>query len=185
MVSLSGRHVQKRQPKIHKNMLSDALAQFSSLRFYLLLRYGWVFLERTRILSGIQFTEHSIEFVLLPTKRFVSSNVNLILTQQTCGQRSSMSAGSKRWALAFYFCIQIRYLFLISKCRRESDVGLCTTSLLAKRVLLCIGEFRWILRPNKFFNRKSPTRSCILIASAEIVGKPRSDFTLHLDIRNI
>jgi len=37
------------------------------------LRWGWVFLERTRILSGIQFTTHFNEIFVVETKRFVSS----------------------------------------------------------------------------------------------------------------
>jgi len=45
------------------------------------LRWGWVFLERTRILSGIQFTIHFIEFFVVETKRFVGSFVNVILTR--------------------------------------------------------------------------------------------------------
>jgi len=63
------------------------------------LRWGWVFLERTRILSGIQFTTHFIDFFVVETKRFVSSTVNVILTRQTCGQRSSRAAESKRPAI--------------------------------------------------------------------------------------
>jgi len=50
------------------------------------LKWGWVFLERTRVLSGIQFTTHFIEFFVVETKRFVSSSVHVILTRQTCGQ---------------------------------------------------------------------------------------------------
>ena len=69
-----------------------------------LIRWGSVFLKQTQILNAIQFTWHFtdnlIEFIIVKTKRFVSSNVNVILTQQTCGQRSSMSAGSKHYALA-------------------------------------------------------------------------------------
>jgi len=57
---------------------------------------GWVFLERTRILSGIQFTTHFIDFFVVETKRFVGSTVNVILARQTCGQRSSRAAESKR-----------------------------------------------------------------------------------------
>ena len=53
------------------------------------LRWGWVFLERTRILSGIQFTKHFIENIGVKTKRFIGGDVNVILTRQTCGQRSS------------------------------------------------------------------------------------------------
>jgi len=43
-----------------------------------LLRWGWVFLERTRILGGIQFTTHFIEIFVGETKRFVGSFVNVI-----------------------------------------------------------------------------------------------------------
>ena len=63
------------------------------------LRWGWVFLQRTWILSGIQFTTHFIDFFVVKTKRFVGSTVNVILTQQTCGQHSSRAAESKRRAL--------------------------------------------------------------------------------------
>ena len=61
-----------------------------------MLRWGWVFLERTRILSGIQFTTHIIEFFVVETKQFVGSTVNVSLTRQTSGQRSSRAAESKR-----------------------------------------------------------------------------------------
>jgi len=95
-------------------------------------RWGWVFVERTRILSGIQFTRHFIEFFAVETKQFVGSNVNVILPRQTCGQRSSMSAGSKRRALASYFCVRICHMFLISKrslrtvgSRTVHNVGTC------------------------------------------------------------
>ena len=91
------------------------------------LRWGWVFLERTRILGGIQFTTHFIEFFVVETKRFVGSFVNVILTRQTCGQRSSRAADSKRRALENDFSEQICCMFLISKCRGDRDLGLCTT----------------------------------------------------------
>jgi len=97
------------------------------------LRWGWVFLERTRILSGIQFTTHFIEFFVVETKRFVSNFINVILTQQTCGQRWIRAAESKRQALGNYFSERICYMFLISKCRRDQDLGLCTTAGLAFR----------------------------------------------------
>ena len=35
-----------------------------------LLRWGWVFLERTRIFSGIQFTMHFIDFPVVEAKQF-------------------------------------------------------------------------------------------------------------------
>jgi len=83
------------------------------------LRWGWVFLERTQILSGIQFTTCFIEIFVVEMKRFVSSFVHVILTQQTCGQRSSRAAESKRRALGKYFSERICYMFLISKCRGD------------------------------------------------------------------
>jgi len=95
------------------------------------LRWCWVFLERSRILSRYQFTMHFIEFVYVETKRFVGRNVNVILTRQTCSQRSSMSEGSKRRAKGNYFPIRICYMFLMSKCRRQFDPGL-TTSVIKK-----------------------------------------------------
>ena len=150
-----------------------------------LSRWGWLFLERKWILSGIQFTRHFIEFVVVETKRFVSSNVNVILTWQTCGLLSMMSAGSKPWALAFYFSLRICYMFQIPKCRRESNLGLCTTLVLSKRKPLRICKFRRNLRPDTFFNRNSPIRSGILFERTEVVHRPRSDFDLCFDIRNI
>ena len=95
------------------------------------LRWGWVFFELTQILSGIQFTTHFIEFFVVETKRFVGSTINVILTRQTCGQRSSRVAESKRRALGNYFFERIWYMFLLSKCRGDRDLGLCTTSVLA------------------------------------------------------
>jgi len=69
------------------------------------LRWGWVFLERTRILSGIQFTTHFIDFFVVETKRFVGSTVNVIFTRQTYGQRSSRpglrKANTERWEIIF------------------------------------------------------------------------------------
>jgi len=80
------------------------------------LRWGWVLLERTQILSGIQFTTHFNEFFFVETKRFVGSIVHVILTRQTCGQRSRRAAESKRRALGNYFSERICYVFLIWKC---------------------------------------------------------------------
>jgi len=66
-------------------------------------RWGCVFLEQTRIYSGIWFTRHFIEFIVVETKQFVGSIVNVILTRQTCGQRSSRAARSKRRVLEYFF----------------------------------------------------------------------------------
>ena len=45
---------------------------------FVVLRWGWVSLEWTWILSEIQFTTHFIEFLVVETKRFVSSFLNVI-----------------------------------------------------------------------------------------------------------
>jgi len=42
------------------------------------LRWGWVFLERTRILSGIQFTTHFIEFFVVETKRLSTKHMHCL-----------------------------------------------------------------------------------------------------------
>jgi len=46
------------------------------------------------VFRGIQFTKHFIEFVLVETNQLsrVSSDSNVILMRQTCGQRSGMAA---------------------------------------------------------------------------------------------
>jgi len=46
-------------------------------------------------------------------------------------------------------------------------------------------DFRQILRPNAFFNRKSALRSRIPSASPEVGRRPRSDFPLHFNSQNI
>ena len=48
---------------------------------------------------------------VVETKRFVGSFVHVILTRQTCGQRSSRGAESKRLALGNYFSERICYMF--------------------------------------------------------------------------
>jgi len=87
-------------------------------------------LNLRQILSGIQFTTYFIEFFDMETKRFVGSFVNVILTRQTCGQRSNGAAESKRRAIGNYFSERICYMFLISKCGGDRDLGLCPTSVL-------------------------------------------------------
>ena len=118
------------------------------------LRQGWVLLKRTSVFIEIQFTRHFIdsEFrVFVETKKIVTSNSNVISTWQTCDQR--LAAGGKRRALAFYFPVRICYMFLISKCRRQSDLGLRMTSGFAKRMRLRSADLRRILNPNNFPNR--------------------------------
>jgi len=110
---------------------------------------------------------HFIEFVCVKTNDVVRSNSNMIFTRQTCGQRSSRVAGSKRRALAFYVSVRIRCMFLISICRGESDVCLCMTSVLAKTMRPRSADFGF---ENVFGGRirwKLALRSRILFASTE------------------
>jgi len=123
----------------------------------LLLRWGWLSFERTWILSGIQFTTHFIDFFVVETKRFVVSFVNVILTRQTCGQRSNRPAESNCRALGNYFSERICYMLLISKCRGDSDLSVCTTSVLAFREPQRNGKIRFSLRRNTFFSLEVAT----------------------------
>jgi len=149
------------------------------------LRWGWVFLERTRILSETQFTTQFIDCLVVETKRFVGSFVHVILTRQTCGQRSSKAAECKHRALGNYFSEWICYMFLLSKCRGDSDLGLWTTSGLAFGEPQRNYKIRFFLRRNTFFVRKSPLRLGSPNASPEVVHRPRSESPLNFDNRNI
>jgi len=91
------------------------------------LRQGWVLFKSMCVFSGIQFTKHFIESVFVETNEVVCSDSNVILTRQTCSHRSSRVARSKRRALIFYFPIRIWYVFFISKCRGETDLGVVHT----------------------------------------------------------
>jgi len=126
-----------------------------------------------------------IEFVFVETDQLFGSKSNVILTRQTCGHRWSRVAGSKRRALAFYFPVRIWYMFLISNGKGELDLGVCMNSVLAKRIRLRSADFRRILRPYAFSNRKLALCGCILFASTQVMHTPKSDFPLHIDIKNI
>ena len=141
--------------------------------------------ERTRILSGTQFPTYFIEIFVVETKRFVGSFVQVILTRQTCGQRSSRAAESKRRALGNYFSERISYVFLISKWRGDRDLGLCTTSVLAFGEPQRNGKIRFFPRQNTFFPRILPSCCGSANASTKNVHRPRSRSPVHFDIRNI
>jgi len=122
---------------------------------------------------------------VVETKRFVGSNVNVTLTRQTCGQRSSRAAERKRRALGNYFSERICYMFLISKCRGDWDLGLCTTSRLALGEPQRSGDFR---EKNMFRRRKNrilPVRCGSPNVSLEVVHRHRSQSPLHFNIMNI
>jgi len=64
---------------------------------------------------------HFIEFVLVETKHFVGSNVNVTLTRQTCSQRSSWAAGSERRAIELNFSTTYtKHVYLIGSRHRAA-----------------------------------------------------------------
>jgi len=147
------------------------------------LTVGLCIFERTWILSGIQFTTHFIEFIVVETKRFVGSNVHMILTRHTRSQRSSMAAGGKRGALAFYFSIWIWYMFWETKCRGESDRAQLRDFANRTRLRSADLQFKKMFGRNIFW--KSVLRSHILLASPLVVHRPTSDSPLRFDPQNI
>jgi len=89
------------------------------------LRWGWVFSRRTRILRGIQCTTHLIDFFVVETKQFIGSSGKW---SWRCKPAASARAGlaeslSKRRALENYFSERICYMFRMSKCRGDWDLG--------------------------------------------------------------
>ena len=75
-------------------------------------------------------------------------------------------------------------MFLISKCRGDRDLGLCTTSVLAFAELRN-GKIRGKNVFRRMKNRILPLRCGSPNASTEVVHRPRSQSALHFDIRNI
>ena len=77
------------------------------------------------------------------------------------------------------------HMFLKSKCRGDSDLGLCIFWVLANREPLRNAKFRFFLRATHAFSRKSPVLNGSLFASTQKVHRPRSQSPLHFDMRNI
>ena len=74
--------------RVQRGLQKRGISQKTVL-LLLLLMWGWVFFERRRILSGIQFTTHFIEFFVVETKRFVSRFVYVMLTRQASARSSA------------------------------------------------------------------------------------------------
>jgi len=141
-------------------------------------------LQRTRILSGIQFTTCFIEIFVVKTKPFVGSFVHVILTRQTCDQRSNRAAESKRRTLGNYFSERISYMFPISKCRGVLNL---LFSLFFSFVFPSSARWQNPIFPTSkhVFFRILPSRCGSANASTEVVNRPRSRSPLHFDIGNI
>jgi len=105
------------------------------------------------------------QIFVVETKRFGGSFLHVILTRQTCGQRLSKAAESKRRALGNYFSERIYHMFLIPKCRGVWDLSLCTTSGLSFGELQRNGKIRFFLRRNTFFFR---SRNCAAVLQTQV-----------------
>jgi len=110
---------------------------------------------------------HRIRFC--GNQKLFDSNSNVILTLQTCGQRSSMAAESKRRALALLLFVpwQFCIVFVMSKCSGGSDLGMCMTLGLAKRMRLRSGDFRF---KNVFCREIRRICKCIFYNPAALRG---------------
>jgi len=97
-----------------------------------------------------------------------------------------MSAGSQRRALTFCCCVRVSswHMFLISKCRQESDLSLYTTSVPDNEMQPHTGKFWQILWSNMFVYRESPPCRIILFTSTNVVHRPGSDSILHFYVKN-
>jgi len=116
--------------------------------------------------------DFEIEFVVVATKRFVSSNVHVIsesgLTRQKCGQRLSMSGSKRRVRRAArahlgsfadiqdIICINSSFLVFPLKCRSVHFLGTCVkrTDAQYQNLTFSAGE--------TLVFRKSPLRSSSL-----------------------
>jgi len=96
-------------------------------------------------ITGIYFTKQIFIFVFVENvmNKLVGSNPTVMYLRETCGQRSSIAAGSKLRVLAFYFLMQFCCMLSISKCREESHPGLCSFLGLAKAMQLRDGDFEF------------------------------------------
>jgi len=97
--------------------------------------------------------------------------------EQGCGKQKP-SAGKKNSE-------RICYMFQVSKCRWDWDLGLCTFWVLAKRDLLRNGKFPFFLRAKHVIFRRSPLHSISPNASTQKMHRLRSQSILHFDIRKM
>jgi len=122
------------------------------------------------------------------SRRLISKD-SIFSPNFSCGssyaERALWCRDSKRRALGNYFPVRIYYEFLISKCRRDWYLGLCTFWVLSFINLLSDGKIRFFLRAKRVFFRKSLLLSGSIFASTQKMHRPRSQSPLHFDIRNI
>ena len=138
-----------------------------------------------KVRLGISRMNADSQWNVVETKRFVGRSVSVIFTLQTCGQRLSRVAESKRWALENHFPEWIFYTFLMSKCKGGWDLDQCTFWVLAKRELLCNDNLRKKMCFDRRKNRNFSLCSVCLFTSTQKVHWSRSQTPLRFDIRNV
>jgi len=79
------------------------------------LRWGWVFLERTQILSGIQFTTHFIEIFVVKTQRFIAIFVNAKSTLQCKSKQAHAPLRSHTFGSSSFYIFPKSGLFCTAK----------------------------------------------------------------------
>ena len=109
-------------------------------------------------------------FFVVETKRFVSSTVNVILMRQTCGQRSSRAAESKRRALGNYFSERICYMLLISK-YRETEIKVRA-------------QLRYLRLGNRSAMAKSGKKTCFDVGKIRFFEKSENRISGKLSRKN-
>ena len=111
------------------------------------------------------------------SKYFSSKQTNWLVAFQTwsiCWKRAANARELKQTksaSISFFYAIY--HVFWISKYGGESDLGLCTTSGLAKRMRMWGGNFWLKYAFGRKICRKSPPRSRIIFASPEVVQRPK------------
>jgi len=76
-------------------------------------------------------------------------------------------------------------LLKVFGCKIRRKLALRSSILFAKRMPLRSADLQFLNGFGRKIRRMSALRSGILFASTELMHRPRSDFHLHFDIRNI
>ena len=129
----------------------------------------------------------------LPRRFFLSALLSLVISKTGRSERSAGALDTAlrdgvdvvREAIGNKYCVRICYMFLISRCRGDWGLGLCTTSGPAFGELQRSGDFQ---EKNVFQRKKNrilPLRCSSPNASPEVVHRPRSQSPLHFDIEYV
>jgi len=92
---------------------------------------------------------------------------------------------SKRYVIENYFSVWKSYKFLISICRAEQVWRLCSSCHLAKIMPLCSARISSELRRLTCWKQIRPLRCTILYARWQEPHRPRSEYPLQSQIRNL